>query len=572
MKNFKISKKFLITFGIIIAMFLITVIVSIISLTGVQERFNDFFSRSYEVRAKVMDMMTDVNSIGKNIGYATMVEEKTETENYINQAKKEVEEIFGSVDYLKENFRGDMNLVDSFNSSMKSIESDRDEVFDLALQNKNTEASELYFKNVYPTFIEARDFLSQVADQAKENATNNYEIAESQANLTVIVLIILSVAVLIVTVGLALYLTKSLTTPINEIEKAALNMAKGDFNISVNYDSKDELGELSDNVRGMTSSLKLIINDIGSVLSELSSGNFTVSSSIPDEYVGGYAPILKSMVNLRDTQSQLLRQINESANQVASGSEQVSYGAQSLSQGATEQASSIQQLAATITEISNQIKINAENAHEASEAAKLTGEQMVESNRSMKDMINAIEDISKSSNEIGNIIKTIEDIAFQTNILALNATVEAARAGEAGKGFAVVADEVRNLANKSAEASQNTSILIENSVRSVKAGTKIASETAQALLVAVEGSKKIEETITHISDASNKQANAVEQVTQGIDQISSVVQTNSATAEESAAASEQLSSQAQVLKNLVGRFRLMDAEMNAGYLYRKGGN
>jgi methyl-accepting chemotaxis protein len=255
--------------------------------------------------------------------------------------------------------------------------------------------------------------------------------------------------------------------------------------------------------------------------------------------------------------------INESADQVSSGAGQVSSAAQALSQGATEQASSIQQLSASITEIAGEVNKNAYDASTANTLSLQASAEVERGNEHMKKMTSAMSDISDSSNEIGKIIKTIEDIAFQTNILSLNAAVEAARAGVAGRGFAVVADEVRNLANKSAEAAKNTTALIESSIQAVKSGTKIANETATSLNAIIEGTKKTAELVGEISKASNNQATSINQITLGVDQISAVVQTNSATSEESAATSEELSAQAQALKSMLSALKLKDHSESA---------
>lgn len=334
-------------------------------------------------------------------------------------------------------------------------------------------------------------------------------------------------------------------------------LAKGDLQSSVPaVKGNDETGRLATATDTIVTTMRGIITDMEWGLRELASGNFTVDSQVKDLYVGDFKSLAESMYQIIDQLKGTLLQINQSAEQVASGSDQVAAGAQALSQGTTEQAASVEELAATIGEISDQVQRNAHSALDASRKAAETGDQLMQSNQRMQDMIQAMGDITTSSNEINKIIKTIEDIAFQTNILALNAAVEAARAGDAGKGFAVVADEVRSLASKSSEASKNTAVLIESSLRSVEQGARISNETAQALLTAVEGAKVVTEIIDMISQASSEQAASIAQVTQGIDQISSVVQTNSATAEESAAASEELSGQAQVLEQLVGKFRL----------------
>lgn len=554
MKNLKIGKKLLITFSSIIALLLILAVVALINLTGNGEKFQSFYENGYNITNKVMDVRRSIQASGKYIGYAMMTDDSDMTKQYIDNAKAETETMKSGLEYMRKNFRGDQSLVEGFNNSLTTIGEVREQVYEWALNNENSKASQLYFEQVMPGYVKANDYLTQIYDAATTNAEADYKAARQAEIAAIIIVVIISAGALFITVILALYITRSLTAPIKEIEQAATDMAGGSLNVSVSYESKDELGSLAEKIRILVDRLKAIINDEDYLLSQMADGNFDVKTKVENQYVGDFHSILMSMRKIKNNLSDVLMQINQSADQVSNGSEQVSSGAQALSQGATEQASSVEELAATINEISGQVKSNAANAAEASKKAAETGGQVTESNMQMQGMIQAMQEISSSSNEIGKIIKTIEDIAFQTNILALNAAVEAARAGDAGKGFAVVADEVRNLASKSAEASKNTAALIESSIHAVENGTKLADETAQSLLVAVEGVKVVADTIDKISEASNEQASSIQQVTQGVDQISSVVQTNSATAEESAAASEELSGQAQMLKGLVSRF------------------
>ncbi|MGE4213248.1 MAG: methyl-accepting chemotaxis protein, partial [Anaerotignaceae bacterium] len=325
--------------------------------------------------------------------------------------------------------------------------------------------------------------------------------------------------------------------------------------------SKDEVGILANSTREIVENLTAVIKETDRRLAGLADGDLTSESDMV--YPGDLAQLKVSMDRIFSDLNMSLGQINQSSEQVSSGSGQVSAAAQALSQGATEQASSIEELSATINDISIHIKQNADNALKANELAKQSGDALQIGSRQMEDMVNAMTEISQTSGEIGKIIKTIDDIAFQTNILALNAAVEAARAGQAGKGFAVVADEVRNLAQKSAEAAKNTTELIENTVHAVDNGRKIADGTAESIAVVVEKSEAVVENLKKITNASVEQADSIAQVTQGVEQISGVVQTNSATAEESAASSEELSSQAQLMKDLVGKFKLKGMESSA---------
>lgn len=372
----------------------------------------------------------------------------------------------------------------------------------------------------------------------------------------IITMILAVIAVIAVTV-LAYWLSGSIGKPIRACSERIQLLAQGDLKSPVpQIMNQDEVGTLSDATSTIVSTMSGIIKDISWGLGELAKGDFTVDSQSKELYVGDFMPLAESMYKIINKLNDTLLQINQSADQVAQGSEQVSFGAQALSQGSTQQAASVEELTATMNNIYEQVEENAEISGQARRKADLAGQEMTEGSQKMERMIKAMEQISSSSAEIGKIIKTIEDIAFQTNILALNAAVEAARAGQAGKGFAVVADEVRNLANKSSEASKNTADLIARSLKAVEEGTKIADETAKSMYTAAKDSKEVSGFIETVSDASLEQASSVAQILLGVDQISSVIQTNSATAQESAAASEELSGQALMLKNLIGTFKL----------------
>ena len=370
----------------------------------------------------------------------------------------------------------------------------------------------------------------------------------------VLLLICGAVSMTIGTVLMGRYATR-VVKPIREVTDRMTLLSQGDVNTEVKIsDRKDEIGTLTAAFHETVGALKSYILDIERVLHEISDGNLQTAPQA--DFRGEFIEIRSSMDNILNALNGTFSDILGATEQVSNSADQFSAGAQTLSQGATEQASSVEELAATISEISMDISKSAESAEHAAQRANEVGREAEESSRKMGEMLQAMDDIKKASDQIGHIIKTIEDIAFQTNILALNAAVEAARAGTAGKGFAVVADEVRNLAGKSAEASKNTAALIENALAAVHRGTGIAGETAKSLERVVEGVEAVSKAGDEISRNSAQEAASAQQVNQGIEQISSVVQTNSATAEESAATSDDLLHQAQTLLALVQKFKL----------------
>lgn len=558
-QNLKIRLKLYILVGVALAGMLIIGGMSF-SLMG---RMNDMTSDISTSWLPSIDTARELTNTLSNIrlnelGYLTAISEEVEASSlqYLQKEKENMDTLLAAYkEMIDEEESGFYEEAESLWSRYDAAD---EKMMELAGQGRTEEARailegecvELY-NSLNGAFQEIITYNTEGSDDATEESFSLYRTA-------VCLMAAIIIAIILVGVFFSFVIIRLIKVPISEIENAAVRMAEGDLDVEISYTSRDEMGVLAEQVRRLIRKLQVIIDDENKFLAKMAAGDFTVDSICEGEYTGGFHPLLVSFRGIAEKLNDTMLQISQSSAQVANGSEQVSSGAQALSQGATEQASSVQELAASISEISDKVNENADNAQQANAMAGSVSMEMNVSNDKMQQMMQAMGNISSCSGEIGKIIKTIEDIAFQTNILALNAAVEAARAGTAGKGFAVVADEVRNLAGKSAEASRNTSVLIENSMKAVENGTRIAGETAQSLLQAVNAVNEMTGIIGQISEASSNQAEAISQITMGIDQISSVVQTNSATAEESAAASEELSSQSQMMKNLVNKFKLKD--------------
>ncbi len=386
---------------------------------------------------------------------------------------------------------------------------------------------------------------------------------ESQREVLIVVLLsILTGAVIIVVciMFLTVYMKKRVSYPLGEITRIAGRLEQGDLGLAnkeevrVDISSNDEIGTLAEMFEDTIRTLRSYIGEISSVLEAMARGNMTQSAT--QDYLGDFQSIKKSLDGIQSALNNTMGQISTSAEQVSSGAEQVSSSSQALAQGATEQASSIEEISATMAEISQNAKQTAEAAEKAGEFVNEAGSHLGVSIGFVDELNVAMKNISDSSKKIGTIITTIEDIAFQINILSLNAAVEAARAGSAGKGFAVVADEVGNLASKSDKAAKATKELIESSISAVTEGGNIVNKVTEALDQTSQSAGHVTDQMSIVVDAVENQTSALSQVTDGIDQISSVVQTNSATSEQCAAASEELSSQASLLKNLMRSFKL----------------
>lgn len=383
------------------------------------------------------------------------------------------------------------------------------------------------------------------------------EVLRELQDLTVLMLFVSIAALLLVTVLVAIQIHRIIGVPVKELSQVATKIAEGELNQSITYQSRDELGILADDFNQVTLRLRdyvKYIDEISRKLREIAGGN--LAFTLENEYAGEFAKIRDSLEEISVKFNDAMGQLSVASRDMAAGAVQVSNGAVSLSQGSTEQAAEVEALAGHISSVSDKVNLVAKGAGEAKDISQEVRQGLLDSNEKMKNLTEVIQKISDKSTEIRKIVKTIENIAFQTNILALNAAVEAARAGEAGKGFAVVADEVRALAGKSSNAAKETTDLLGQTIKSMEEGVKAVQDTAESLLSVVAQAKEMDGLIGKIAASTEQQAVNAAEITRGIDQIAVVVQSNVATAEASAAASEELSGQASALKDLVGEFRL----------------
>lgn len=394
------------------------------------------------------------------------------------------------------------------------------------------------------------DWTAVVACDAKEFLGNAF--------IAVLVMIITTTISFVVGALVISKFVKRIIVPLNAINGKILDMEQGKLSgDAIEVHTGDELETLADAVNSMTAYTNTIIKDIEAVSAKLAAEDLTAEPAA--DYIGDYAPIKSALYGIINSTSDVIRQIGASSKLVSDGSSKMSDNSTTLSQAATEQAATVEELNASIVEISSNISANADSAGKAKVLADDCMKIVNEGNVKMTDMLHAMEEINETSSQIANIIKTIEDISFQTNILSLNASIEAARAGEAGKGFAVVAGEVGQLAGKTAEAAKNTTALIKTSLAAVENGTVMANETAKMLSKIVSETDDTAKVIDKIAAASQEQADSVKQILVGMDQISTSVQMTSGSSAECAASAEELSGQAKVLLDLVQRFKIADA-------------
>lgn len=549
MKNTSIRKKLLVGFGCIMLLLVVLNGFSLVNIRkasdSVTELYEGAHMDSVTATALIMEMARMDGAVKGMLLNEDAAADGTDFQNALANISEHME-------YLKASDGEFAEQTGLLATALSGLESTYNDVKGLMEEGAVDEAMNLYTNDYVTVSKEAASIGQNIVDAANSEAESFLKASEKNTGRKIIIQDLIFAVTFICSIFIAIKMSLSLTIPIRKLQKGMKEVSDGHFDFHVENDSRDELGILTQELNITVDRIKDYVFDIRYVLGEISQGN--IALSVEREYIGDFVSIKDSLNQIINSLNHTMKDIQECGDSVNAGAESLSSGAQTLAQGAEEQNESIDEFQKSLNIVSALTEQDGENADKVTHLSNLAWDAVMESDRKMHEMTEAMKEIENSSQEIAKVIKLIEDIAFQTNILALNAAVEAARAGAAGKGFAVVADEVRNLAAKSSEAANSTVAMIQKSNEAVGNGTNIVVATAEALRAVGENVKSMNTVLSRIGESTAEQGRAFKVMTAAAEQISAVVHANSSAAEENSAASEELSRQSETLKELVGQF------------------
>ncbi len=536
-KNMSIKKSLIVGFGTTILVSVIIIIASLVMMNVQKKAYTDIITHYVKTNQLISDCRIDYNIAARNLRDVALSGDV----NKLTTVTSKLEELSTGVKDMQDAYPKeltDRTLLNDFVNTLDSWVVEANKIASV-VRTDRVQASEMIVNSCAPALDRAASAGTALANHLKDEQDKIIKDQNLTSQIELGIIIAVMVVATFVVLAMAFKIIKSIAEPTAQVEKALVGFSQGNLTIPVEFQGKNELGEMCNALRTSQNVLSEVIGDTCHLLEEMGAGNFNVKTKDANLYVGSLSQILSSLRVINSSMSDDLSQISQSSDQVAAGADQVSNSAQALAQGATEQASAVEELSATIADISENAKKTAEAAEKAGESVNEAGNQLNMSMEYVKQLNAAMENISSSSQEIGKIIATIENIAFQTNILALN--------------------------TKSDEAAKATKDLIDGSISAVAEGTEAVNKVTDALTRTTETAGSVTTMMATVVEAVDSQTQAIMQVTEGIDQISAVVQTNSATSEESAAASEELSSQATLMKELLSRFKLRQESYSGGY-------
>ena len=558
LKNMDVEQKFTKTFVALLIVLLVAagilLVICILGLAAVRDMHNKYL-RQVELAGKMATSTTEVTAhvltsftyVGSDPAAATAEGATAEACFYeVNDAGTELAKVFEDKALLAE-LEQKTAVVHQYGPPMLQLMAETDDVQELLAY---------YNEGFKPAMDDFKVTIEAIEASAVSAAEKIYKQISLIYPLMILGALIVAAIGVYFLVQCAFMLGAAFKWPIAELNEVANEMAKGNLNVDIKYESDDELGELANSMRNMSTTLHGIVDDLQDVLSRLGSGDLVHGSRNPDCYIGDFLPVAQEIRKFRASLAGTMGDIKNASGQVGEGATNMNRGAQELAEGATDQSASVQELTASVQTVVEQTKSLSESVEEGARVAREVKQSTDEGAEHMGHVVESMKKITDASAQIANISDTIAEIASQTNLLSLNASIEAARAGQSGKGFAVVADEIRKLASQSAEAAAQTKELIDGTIADVNEGNQVVEETNQALQKVMDGINQIQEIMDQNAEVAAQQADAMNEIDKGIEQISQVVQTNAASAEESSAISHELSEQSSALNSLVAQFNL----------------
>lgn len=556
LKNMRTLHKIMLSFGIITAISVIIIAFSTIALRVVASGTQTMYEEPYKANNLLWVVRRNMVSIERGFYKGIAVNTDSENQAMVSEINSSSDGALNALNELKSIYTDGENLelLNEIFRIAAEASPVRKEISDCIISGNDKKANQLIKEEYSPLFEEITVPILKLYDISEHEAEVFVQNSNRTKNLVVATNLILLAIGIVLSIIIATILTKDITIPLYQIRDAVNEVSNGNLNININYNFKNAFGEVAQAVNKTINELKKYIDIETKALKELANKNFNIT--IEEEFVGDFKPMKESMLTIIDYFNETMYQIRESVAQVNQASNQIADSAEALAAGSTEQASSIDSLVNTINNITKEVVENASNTDNVDRLTSDVTQKLDEGNEYMKKLLISMDKINNQSQDISNIIKIIDDIASQTNLLSLNASIEAARAGENGKGFAVVANEIGKLASECGQAVKDTTELINANLTIVDEGSNLTTETANCLNTVVSSAMQTKEFTDKIAKACNYQADSLKGVLEGIQQVSLVVESNSAAAEQSSAAGEELLSQTESVADMLNQYIL----------------